>query len=187
ELLQSLKGQIEEVIAGNQTFEWFNESVLMQVTEEGLAIQIIDRENRPIFDLGSAQMRPYALEVMWALAEVLNQVPNKVSVHGHTDSVPYGNNGGTYTNWELSSDRANSARRALVEGGLPYDQFAQIIGMGSSVPFDADDPTSQANRRIVIMVLSELAQRNLQENTIQAERTGMAAPSAGNQPPPEIF
>jgi len=189
ELLQSLRGQIEEVIAGNQSFEWFSDSVTMELTEQGLAIQIIDRENRPIFDLGSSQMRPYALEVMWAMAEVLNEVPNKISIYGHTDSVPFGDNGGAYTNWELSSDRANSARRALVEGGLPYEQFAQIIGMGSSVPFDTANPQSQANRRIVIMVLNELAERSLQENTIEAERAGVSPPESvmDGQPPPEIF
>lgn len=189
ELLQSLRGQIEEVIAGNQSFEWFNESVTIELTDQGLAIQIVDRENRPIFDLGSAQMRPYALEVMWAMAELLNEVPNKISIYGHTDSVPFGDNGGTYTNWELSSDRANSARRALVEGGLPYEKFAQIIGMGSSMPFDAANPTSQANRRIVIMVLNELAERNLQENTIDAERAGLTPPESvmDAEPMPEIF
>ena len=186
ELLQSLRGQIEEVIAGNQAFEWFDESVLMELTEDGLAIQIIDRENRPIFDLGSAQMRSYALEVMWAMAEVLNKVPNKISVYGHTDATPYADNGGEYTNWELSADRANSARRALVEGGLPYTQFAQIIGMGSSVLFDSSNPNSHANRRIVIMVLNELAERNLQESTINAERSGVA-PAPDGQPMPEIF
>lgn len=187
ELLQSLRGQIEEVIAGNQAFEWFDESVIMELTEDGLAIQIVDRENRPIFDLGSAQMRSYALEVMWAMAEVLNKVPNKISVYGHTDATPYADNGGVYTNWELSADRANSARRALVEGGLPYEQFAQIIGMGSSALFDASNPGSHTNRRIVIMVLNELAERNLQENTINAERSGVVAPAPDSQPMPEIF
>ena len=185
ELLQSLRGQIESVIAGNQSFAWFSESVAIELTENGLAIQITDRENRPIFDLGSAQMRPYALEVMWAMAAVLNEIPNKISIYGHTDSVPYGNNGGAYTNWELSSDRANSARRALAEGGLPYEQFAQIIGMGSSAPFIENDPANQANRRIVIMVLNERAERLMMESSQNA-----VAPPDGvmpTEPPPEIF
>ncbi|MBU2097985.1 MAG: flagellar motor protein MotB [Gammaproteobacteria bacterium] len=185
ELLQSLRGQIENVIAGNQSFSWFSDSVAMELTENGLAIQIADRENRPIFDLGSSQMRPYALEVMWAMANVLDEVPNKISIYGHTDSVPFGDNGGTYTNWELSSDRANSARRALVEGGLPYEQFAQIVGMGSSAPFDAENPTSQANRRIVIMVLNERAERLAMEG-IQ-DTVAPPADAMPTEPPPEIF
>ncbi|TFH75425.1 flagellar motor protein MotB [Gammaproteobacteria bacterium LSUCC0112] len=189
ENLQSLRGQIEEVVAGNQSFEWFGDSATMEVTNEGLAIQIMDRENRPIFDSGSAQMRPYALEVLWAMAGILGAVPNKVSIYGHTDSVPFGNNGGLYSNWELSSDRANSARRALVEGGLPEDRFAQIIGMGSSMPFDQIDTTSQSNRRIVIMVLNELAEQNLREDAIESEQNGITPPEEAQPrgPMPEIF
>ncbi len=189
ENLQSLRGQMEEVIAGNQAFEWFGDSATMEVTNEGLAIQIMDRENRPIFDSGSAQMRSYALEVMWAMAGILDAVPNKVSIYGHTDNVPFGNNGGLYSNWELSSDRANSARRALVEGGLMEDRFAQIIGMGSSMPFDELDPSSQVNRRIVIMVLNELSEQNLREGTIESERDGITPPEdvLPSGPMPEIF
>lgn len=188
EMLQSLRGQIEEVIAGNESFEWFSDSVTIELTEQGLAIQITDRENRPIFNLGSAQMRPYALEVMWALAQVLEQVPNKISVYGHTDSLPFGSNYGPYGNWELSSDRANAARRALTEGGLSQERFSQIIGMGSSVLLDAEDPTSHRNRRIVLMVLTELAQQRLEDATVSSEQRGVGLPdniSAGA--PPEIF
>ncbi|MDP2125811.1 MAG: flagellar motor protein MotB [Pseudohongiella sp.] len=185
EMLQSLRGQIEEVVAGNQSFSWFSESVSIELTENGLAIQITDRENRPIFDLGSSQMRPYALEIMWAMANILEAVPNKISIYGHTDSVPFGDNGGVYTNWELSSDRANSARRALVEGGLPYEQFAQIIGMGSSAPFDTSDPASQANRRIVIMILNERAERILMEGT--SDPMSPPANAMPSEVPPEIF
>jgi chemotaxis protein MotB len=189
ENLQSLRGQIEEVVAGNQAFEWFGDSASMEITDEGLAIQIVDRENRPIFDSGSSQMRSYALEVMWAMARILAEVPNKVSIYGHTDSVPFGADGGIYSNWELSSDRANSARRALAEGSLPEERFAQIIGMGSSMPIDETDTTSQANRRIVIMVLNELAEQNLREGTLETERDGITPPDAAQPsgPIPEIF
>jgi chemotaxis protein MotB len=189
ENLQSLRGQIEEVVAGNQAFEWFGDSATMEITDEGLAIQIVDRENRPIFDSGSAQMRSYALEVMWAMARILNEVPNKISIYGHTDSVPFGVDGGIYSNWELSSDRANAARRALAEGSLPEERFAQIVGMGSSMPFDEVDTTSQINRRIVIMVLNELAGQNLRDDTLQSERDGITPPDEAlpSGPIPEIF
>lgn len=189
ENLQSLRGQIEEVVAGNQAFEWFGDSATMEITDEGLAIQIVDRENRPIFDSGSAQMRSYALEVMWAMARILNEVPNKISIYGHTDSVPFGADGGIYSNWELSSDRANAARRALAEGSLPEERFAQIVGMGSSMPFDEVDTTSQINRRIVIMVLNELAEQNLRDGTLQSERDGITPPDevVPSGPIPEIF
>jgi chemotaxis protein MotB len=189
EMLQSLMGQIEEMVAGNQEFEWFDDSVTMEVTDEGLSIQIVDRENRPIFDLGSMQMRPYALEIMWALARVLDAVPNKVSIYGHTDNLPFGDNAGAYTNWELSTDRANTARRALVEGGIPYEQFAQIVGMGSSMPLDTVNPANPANRRIVILVLNETAERRMVQRLQESERGGVG-PSPENAldgPPPEIF
>lgn len=189
ELLQSLMGQVEEMVAGNQEFDWFDESVTMDVTDEGLSIQIVDRENRPIFDLGSMQMRPYALEIMWALARILDDVPNKISIYGHTDNVPFGDNAGAYTNWELSTDRANTARRALVEGGIPYEQFAQIVGMGSSMPLDAQNPRNPANRRIVIVVLNEMAERRMIERLQDSEQAGSAPLPTTSQdgPPPEIF
>ena len=189
EMLDSVRGQIEELVAGNQEFEWFSDSASIELTEDGLSIQITDRDNRPVFNMGSSDLMPYARQVLWSMAQILNEVPNKISIYGHTDSVPFGANGGEYTNWELSSDRANSARRALVEGGLPYEKFAQIIGMGSSMPLLEDNPEDHANRRIVIMVLNEIAERRLTENTRQSELSGSEPPDSAlpDGPLPEIF
>lgn len=189
ELLESARGQIEEVVAGNQSFEWFSESATMEITEDGLSIQIVDRGNRPIFDIGSSQMRPYARQILWSLAEILRGLPNKISVYGHTDSVPFGDNGGEYTNWELSSDRANAARRALVEGGLEYERFAQIVGMGSSLPLLEENPEDPGNRRLVIMVLNELAAQELIDNARQSEDASLEPPEdeESEESPPEIF
>lgn len=189
EIFESIKQQVEQLITANQEFEWFTDSVTIEVTEDGLSIQIVDRQNRPIFDLGSSQMRAYALEILWAIADILNQVPNLISIYGHTDSLPYGANDGQYTNWELSADRANAARRALAEGGLPYSQFAQIIGMGSSMPLDTEDTTSHVNRRIVIMVLNRHAEERMRDTVRQTELSGGGLP-AGAQPVtavPELF
>ena len=189
ELLESARGQIEEVVAGNQNFEWFSDSVTMEITEDGLSIQIVDREGRPIFDIGSSQMRPYARQILWSMAGILDDLPNKISIYGHTDSVPFGDNGGEYTNWELSSDLANAARRALVEGGLEYERFAQIVGMGSSIPLLEDNPQDPGNRRIVIMVLNELAEQQLIDNVRQSELEGAVPPEdeLPEEDPPEIF
>ncbi len=117
ETLENLRGQVEAEINLNQQFEWFKDSVSFEVSEDGLMVQIIDRENRPLFDSGDARLRPYALEILWSIGEIFGTVPNKISVFGHTDSAPFGTSD-TYSNWELSSDRANSARRALVDGGV---------------------------------------------------------------------
>src|SRR5690606_15765403 len=141
----------------NQQFEWFKDSVSFTITEDGLMVQIIDRENRPLFDSGSARMRPYALEILWAMGRIFGTVSNKISVFGHTDSAPYSLD--AYSNWELSSDRANAARRALVDGGVQPQQIAQIIGLGDSVPLDRENLRSPANRRIVILVLNETAEQ----------------------------
>ncbi len=178
ETLENLRGQVEAEINLNQQFEWFKDSVSFEVSEDGLMVQIIDRENRPLFDSGDARLRPYALEILWSIGEIFGTVPNKISVFGHTDSAPFGTSD-TYSNWELSSDRANSARRALVDGGVRPEQLAQIIGMADSVPMDANDPLNPANRRIVIMVLNAVAESNLDA---QSE----AGLSAGT-PPPELI
>ena len=186
EIFENIKDQVEQLITANQEFECFTDSVTIEVTEDGLSIQIADRQNRPIFDLGSSQMRAYALEILWAIAEILEQVPNLISIYGHTDSLPYGSNDGQYTNWELSADRANAARRALVEGGLPYSQFAQIIGMGSSMPLDTEDTTSHVNRRIVIMVLNQPAEQRMRDTVRQTELSGGSPPQPVTAPP-ELF
>ncbi|MEK7259520.1 MAG: OmpA family protein, partial [Pseudomonadota bacterium] len=178
ETLENLRGQVEAEINLNQQFEWFKDSVSFEVSEDGLMVQIIDRENRPLFDSGDARLRPYALEILWSIGEIFGTVPNKISVFGHTDSAPFGTSD-TYSNWELSSDRANSARRALVDGGVRPEQLAQIIGMADSVPMDANNPLNPANRRIVIMVLNAVAESNLDA---QSE----AGLSAGT-PPPELI
>lgn len=194
EVFENIKAQVEALINGNQEFEWFADSVTIEVTEDGLSIRIVDQQNRPIFDLGSSQMRAYALEILWAIADVLVQVPNMINIYGHTDSLPYGSNNGQYTNWELSADRANAARRALVEGGLPYQQFAQIIGMGSSMPLDTENTASPANRRIVIMVLNRPAEQRMRDTVRQMEH--LEQPAAGSPAtddiqslatPPELF
>lgn len=189
EVLQGIAEDLEEAMGGEQEFEWFNESVLMEQTDEGLSIQIIDRENRPLFDVGSDRLQPFARELLWLMAAVLQDVPNKITVYGHTDALPFSAGvGGEYSNWELSTDRAHAARRALLEGGMENMQFAQIVGMGDSVPFDPDDPTSAANRRIVILVMNELAERRLQNSVRRSEEDGVPGESLPDvMPPPEIF
>jgi chemotaxis protein MotB len=170
--LERLRGDVEAEINLNQQFEWFRDSVNFEVTEEGLMVQIIDREGRPLFDAAQSRLRPYAMEILWAMGRIFGTVPNKISVFGHTDSTPFTDED-TYSNWELSADRANAARRALVDGGLLPEQIAQVVGMADSVPLDALDPLSATNRRIVIMVLNAVAQRRLD---IQAAESLAAEP-----------
>lgn len=189
EVLEGLAEDLEEAMGGEQEFEWFNDSVRLEQTEDGLSIQIVDRENRPLFGVGSDRLQPFARELMWLLAAVLRDVPNRLTVYGHTDALPFSAGvDGEYSNWELSTDRAHAARRALVEGGLESGQFAQIVGMGDSVPFDPDDPSSAANRRIVLLVMNELYEQQVQNSVRRAEEAGVPGESLPEvMPAPEIF
>lgn len=187
ETMENLAGELEEALGGNESFEWFNENILMEQTDEGLLIQIVDRNNRALFDIGQDRLQPFARQILWTIAEVLAPAPNMMTVYGHTDALPFNRNNGEYTNWELSTDRANAARRALLEGGMDYEQFAQIIGLGSSVPFDVDDPTNPANRRIVILVMNELSRQRLQNSLRSGEEDSPFLPPESILPVPEIF
>lgn len=155
EQLEELKKQLEaEINALDSVFQEIKDQILIDFTALGLRIQIVDKDQRPMFDVGSANLKPYSKDVLQALAPILNKVQNKISVTGHTDATPYGA-GATYTNWELSADRANSARRALLEGGYPEAKVATVQGMGSAAPLIVDKPFEPINRRIAIIVLKK--------------------------------
>lgn len=155
EQLEELKKQLEtEINAIDSVFKEIKDQILIDFTALGLRIQIVDKDQRPMFDVGSANLKPYSVEVLHALAEMLDKVQNKISITGHTDATPYGT-GATYTNWELSADRANAARRALLEGQYPENKVATVQGMGSVAPYLVDKPTEPINRRIAIIVLKK--------------------------------
>ena len=178
EELERLRGDVEAEINLNQQFEWFQDSVTFEVTEDGLMVQIIDRAGRPLFDSGRSRLRPYALEILWAMGRIFGNVPNKITVLGHTDGAPFTTEDG-YSNWELSSDRANAARRALVDGGLGPTQISQVIGMADSVLLNEEDPSNVMNRRIVIMVLNSVAEARVEDQS----NYGLEAPT----PSPELL
>jgi len=154
EQLEQLQTQLKEEINQDAVFQQIKDQILIDFTALGLRIQIVDKDQRPGFDVGSARMKPYIEEVLRALAPLLDKVQNKISVTGHTDSTNYGS-GATYSNWELSADRANSARRALVQGGFPEEKVATVQGMSSSAPLIPDKPDAPINRRIAIIVLKK--------------------------------
>jgi len=155
ELLLMLKEQIET----SEAFKDSREQLMLDITFEGLRIQLIDDEERPMFDLGRANLKPYAVEMLKALGSTIAVVPNRVSVAGHTDSKMFSAGRVGYSNWELSSDRANAARRALAST-MPRDaQFGRIVGLADSAPYDAENPENPANRRISIEVLNQATER----------------------------
>lgn len=159
ELFQELQERIEQ----SETLQEFKDQLLIDITSEGLRIQIVDRSQRPMFDSGRAELKYYSQDILFELAKPLGAVSNKLSITGHTDATPFGGRPG-YTNWELSADRANTARRALVAGGVGAGQIARVVGLSDSVLFDKDDPTAPVNRRISIIVLNKKAAEGIQNN-----------------------
>jgi len=157
--LESLLEELRQAIDKSQALRPFKDQLLLDITPEGLRIQIVDAQNRPMFDLGSAKLKDYTGQILHELASYLNSVPNRISLAGHTDTTPYVARNG-YTNWDLSADRANAARRALEAGGLHADKIARVVGLSSVVLFDKDNPRNPINRRISIIVMTKQAEES---------------------------
>lgn len=155
--LEDLKKRLERLIESNPTMREFRKQLLLDITTEGLRIQIVDDQNRPMFALARAELEPHTRDILQKLGGVLNEMPNKVSLSGHTDATPYTSGEKHYSNWELSADRANASRRQLIAGGMNEQKIMRVIGLGSAVLFDRDDPVNPVNRRISIIVMSKKA------------------------------
>jgi chemotaxis protein MotB len=159
--LDALMQDLKEAIAKSQALEPFKDQLLLDITPEGLRIQIVDAQNRPMFDLGSSHLKGYTNTILREVAKYLKTVPNHVSITGHTDTSPYAGVSG-YTNWDLSTDRANAARRALEGAGYDTLQISRVTGLASSVLFDKQNPRNPVNRRISIVVMTQAAEERAQ-------------------------
>ncbi|EBX3952577.1 motility protein MotB, partial [Salmonella enterica subsp. enterica serovar Offa] len=133
----------------------FKSNLLLRLTDSGLLIQIIDSQDRPMFKLGSKKPEEYMVHILQALTPVFNDIPNRLTLTGHTDSIPFANGEVGYSNWELSSDRANESRQVLVNSGLHRDKVLQVIGMASNMGTDETQPDSALDRRMTILVVSK--------------------------------
>ncbi|MHB1591385.1 MAG: flagellar motor protein MotB [Sulfuricella sp.] len=153
--LQGLKERIEKAIETNPMLKQFKDQILIDITSEGLRIQIVDEKNRPMFDLGSAHMKSYTVQILQEIGKMLNEVPNRISLSGHTDAMPYSSGEKGYSNWELSADRANSSRRELIAGGMAESKILRVVGLSSAVLLDNNDPYNPINRRISLIVLNK--------------------------------
>ena len=164
ERLKTLKQKIEEVIANNPLLRQYKNQLLLDITSEGLRIQIVDEKNRPMFALAKADLQPYTKEILHEIGIALNEVPNKVSLSGHTDATPYSHGEKGYSNWELSADRANASRRELISGGMDEAKVLRVVGLSSVLLFDKDNPVSPSNRRISIIVMNKKAELAASQN-----------------------
>jgi len=159
--LENLKEKIQDKIDANPELNEFKEQIKLEITPEGLRIQIIDDKNRPMYKLASAKTEPHIQLILKALAPVINELPNKVSLNGHTDGRPFPVNQKGYTNWELSSDRANAARYELNQGGLAEDKILRVVGLSSSIPYNPTDPLDPMNRRISVIVMNKKTEQQI--------------------------
>jgi chemotaxis protein MotB len=167
--LEALKKKVEELIDSNPKLAPMKSQIRLDMTRDGLRIQIVDEQNRPMFDSGSAIVKPYMRELLRDIGTVLAEVPNHLTLEGHTDAQAFGAGDRGYSNWELSSDRANASRRELSAGGLPQEHVLLVQGLASSVLFEPAAPDSPVNRRISIIVMNRDAEDRLLRPKIDEE------------------
>lgn len=166
--LESLKTELEDLIKTDPVLQQFSPQLLLDMTPDGLRVQIIDKQNRPMFATGSAQVQSYMRDILRQLGPVFNKLPNSISIAGHTDSIQYATGEREYSNWELSADRANAARKELVAGGMDETKIKRILGLAASVSLIKDNPAAAVNRRISIVVLNSAAERRIDQQNASA-------------------
>lgn len=178
--LEQIKKQMEEMLANSPKFGAIKSQIKLDMTPDGLRIQIVDEQSRPMFDSGSAVVKPYMRELLQVIGSVLAEVPNRLTLEGHTDAQPFaGDRGGLgYGNWELSADRANASRRELIAGSLPADRILRVQGLAASVPFEREDPLSPSNRRISIIVMNRDAEDRFFQKPLADEAAASAESAA---------
>ena len=159
--LDELKKNIEKLIDSNPALQQFKKQLLLDLTSEGLRIQIVDEQNRPMFDTSSSDLKPYTKVILREIGKVLNSFPSKLSLSGHTDAALFGGSDKGYSNWELSSNRANASRREMIAGGMDEHKVLRVVGLASTVLFDKNDPLNSINRRISIVVLNKRTEESM--------------------------
>jgi chemotaxis protein MotB len=189
EKLKGLKRRFEDAIQRNGKLAQFKNQIRLDLTAEGLQVTVVDEQNRPMFDTGRAALKDYTVDVMRQIGSLLNDVDNYISLAGHTDAAQYAGGERGYSNWELSTDRANASRRELVAGGMKENKVLRVVGLGSSLPLDPQNPLNPMNRRISLVVLNEKTERQIRglpdEEQIQNEDDaaqvlgGASAPADG--------
>jgi len=186
--LEDLKRKVQARLDQNNKLAGLSAQIRLDMTVDGLRIQIIDQDQRPMFTSGSAVVQPHMRELLREVGAVLAEVPNRLTLEGHTDAVAFsgsaeGRERG-YSNWELSADRANASRRELLAGGLPEEQVLRVQGLAASNPFDRTDATAPSNRRISIIVMTREAEDNVfRAGANQPAETEATPPAAASSQP----
>ena len=178
--LDDMKKQLDQMIEASPVLKLFRPQLLIDITPEGLRIQIVDSSNRPMFDRSSAVVVSYMRTILREISPVINAQPNKITLSGHTDATKYAQGDKSYSNWELSADRANASRRELIIGGLQEVKVLRVMGVASSMNLNQDDPYAPINRRISIVVLNQRAQMDIEK------ANAAVATSASIKPAPAV-
>jgi len=167
--LESLKGELEALINASPALSQFRNQLLLDLTTEGLRIQIVDEKNRPMFDSASSDVKPYTRVILREIGLALNKVDNRISLSGHTDAQPFAGGDKGFGNWELSTNRANASRREMVAGGMDDAKIMRVVGLASTVLYDKQDPYSPNNRRISIIVMNKRTEEAILADGRQTE------------------
>jgi len=173
--LEDLKLRIEQVVEASPSLRQYRNQLLLDLTSEGLRIQIVDEKNRPMFDLSSAELKPYTKDILREIGRALNGVENRISLSGHTDAAAYAGGEKGFGNWELSANRANASRRVLAEAGMRDSKLMRVVGLSSTALFNKADPLDPVNRRISIVVLNKRTEEAFLREGMNAEEPGVDA------------
>ncbi|MBT0728246.1 flagellar motor protein MotB [Rosenbergiella australiborealis] len=173
--LQRLKNKIENILSTDPRLKALRSQLFITMIERGLRIQIVDSHQRPMFLKGSAKIEPYMMDILHALAPIFNDVPNKISIAGHTDDSPYLMGDRGFSNWELSTQRANSSRRELVRAGLTERKVIRIIGMSDTMNVKGLKADAPENRRISVLILTKEAQSDIEKENDQGQALTISA------------
>jgi chemotaxis protein MotB len=180
--LERLKEDVERKLASTPGFDALKSQIRLDMTRDGLRIQIVDEQNRPMFASGSAEVQPYMRDLLREIGALLGQVDNRLTLEGHTDATAYAGGSRGYSNWELSADRANSSRRELLSGGLPEGRVLRVQGMAASQPYEEGNPNAPINRRIAIIVMNRAAEERVFRTAPEVADAASAPPSAPFKP-----
>ncbi|CUU24398.1 motility protein MotB [Duffyella gerundensis] len=167
--LNRLREKLDQLIEADPRLKALRPHLIINMVEQGLRIQIIDSQNRPMFKTGSADVEPYMRDILRAIAPILNDIPNKISIAGHTDDIQYANGQRGYSNWELSTDRANASRRELVIGGLASDKMLRVVGMSDTMKLKNRGGDDAVNRRMSLLVLNHDTEAAIEKENTESD------------------
>ncbi|WP_174874070.1 flagellar motor protein MotB [Vogesella oryzae] len=166
QLEQRIKQQLDMTLSKNEALKALENQIRMEMTPDGLRIMIIDEQNRPMFQSGGFVPLDHTRLILQQIGRELNGIDNHISISGHTDANRFSGGGAGYTNWELSADRANAARREMVAGGMADEKVLRVVGLGAADPINKQNVFSSENRRIAIVILTKEAEERIRTDGV---------------------